>query len=154
MPADLPPRPRYEVARLSDVPHTPTDERHVLQLPGEWKQIRHHFGVREFAVNAFIATEPGQEIVHEHVETANDGTGDPGDEELYYIAKGTAVVTLDGEEVEVDEGTFIFVGDPSVRRSVVATGAGTVVLTFGTNPGVEFLVSPFEREVSPPARWA
>ena len=100
------------------------------------------------------ATEPGLVPTGKVTCAANDGTGDPGDEELYYIAKGTAVVTLDGEEVEVDEGTFIFVGDPSVRRSVVATGAGTVVLTFGTNPGVEFLVSPFEREVSPPARWA
>jgi hypothetical protein len=37
---------------------------------------------------------------------------------------------------------------------VTALTAGTAVLTFGTNPGVELVVSAFEREMSPPARWS
>ena len=47
-----------------------------------------------------------------------------------------------------------FIGDPFVVRSVTAKTAGTTVLTFGTNPGVDFVVSDFERSVSPPPRWS
>ena len=133
----MPKRPPYEVAHLSEIPHTPTDaEAHGLAIPGEWKQIRHHFGIREFSANAFVATEAGQEIVHEHSERANDDPTRPGDEEL-----------------EAGPGTLVFVGEPRVVRSFTALEAGTTILTFGTNPGVEFVVSRFERDVSPPPRW-
>ena len=71
-------RPDYEVAHLSEIPPTPTDGAYGLAIPGEWKQIRHHFGIREFSANAFVATEAGQEIVHEHSERANDDPSQPG----------------------------------------------------------------------------
>jgi hypothetical protein len=151
---DVPPRPPFEVADISEVPNTETTNTHGFQLVGEWKQIRHHFAIKEFSANAFVATEPGQEITHEHYEEANDDSSDVGDEELYYIAKGEAVVKLDGEERDAPEGTLIFIGDPFVVRSVTAKTAGTTVLTFGTNPGVDFVVSDFERSVSPPPRWS
>jgi hypothetical protein len=48
----------------------------------------------------------------------------------------------------------MFIGDPSVVRSVTAKEAGTTILTFGTNPGVRFVVSRFEEEMSPPQRWS
>ena len=130
-------RPAYEIAHLSEIPHTPTDGTHGLAIPGEWKQIRHHFGIREFSANAFVATEAGQEIVHEHSERANDDPSQPGDEELYFVA-----------------GTLVFVGEPRVVRSFTALEAGTTILTFGTNPGVEFVISEFERRVGPPPRWS
>lgn len=149
-----PPRPPYEVAQLSSVPHTPSDSSHGFQLVGEWKQLRHYFAMKEFSANAFVATEAGQEITHEHFEEPNDDQSDVGDEELYYIARGEAVVKLDGEEFDAPEGTLIFVGDPFVVRSVTAKEIGTTVLTFGTNPGVEFVVSEFEKSVSPPPRWS
>lgn len=146
-------RPDYEVAHLSEIPHTPTDVAHGLAIPGEWKQIRHYFGIREFSANAFVATEVGQEIVHEHSERANDDPTEPGDEELYFVARGRARVRLGDEEVEADAGTLVFVGEPRVVRSFTALEAGTTILTFGTNPGVEFVVSEFERSVSTPPRW-
>lgn len=150
---NLPVRPPYEVAHLSEVPHTDSDNTHGFQLVGEWKQIRHHFGIREFGVNAFVATEDGQEIVHSHSEQANDDETQPGDEELYYIASGSAKVQLGEETHEAPLGTLIFVGDPAVERAVTADTAGTTVLTFGANPGVEFIVSNFEKEMTPPPRW-
>ena len=150
----MPERPAYEVAHLSEIPRTPTDaEAHGLAIPGEWKQIRHHFGIREFSANAFVATEAGQEIVHEHSERANDDPTRPGDEELYVVASGRARVRLDHEELEAGPGTLVFVGEPRVVRSFTALEAGTTILTFGTNPGVEFVVSQFEQDVSPPPRW-
>ena len=48
----------------------------------------------------------------------------------------------------------MFFGEPAVVRKVVALTAGTTILTFGTNPGVEFVVSDFEKLMSPPPRWA
>ena len=150
----MPKRPPYEVAHLSEIPHTPTDvAAHGLAIPGEWKQIRHHFGIREFSANAFVATEAGQEIVHEHAERANDDPTQPGDEELYFVASGSACVRLDDEEVDVGAGTLVFVGEPRVVRSFTALEPGTTILTFGTNPGVEFVVSRFEQDVSLPPRW-
>ncbi|MBS1880750.1 MAG: hypothetical protein JST31_14660 [Actinobacteria bacterium] len=150
---NLPERPPYETAHISDIPHTASGDSHGFQLVGEWKQIRHYFGIREFGVNAFVATEDGQEIVHSHTEFANDDESQPGDEELYYIASGSATVKLGEETRQAPQGTLIFVGDPGVERSVTADTAGTTVLTFGTNPGVEFIVSDFEKGVTPPARW-
>jgi hypothetical protein len=149
-----PPRPSYELARLEDIAPTETDERHLLQLAGEWRQIRHHFGMREFSANAFTSTAPDQEIVHEHSERANDGSGGAGDEELYFVAAGSATVRLNDESVRVEAGTFVFVGDPSVVRSFTAHEPGTTVLAVGTNPGVRFIVSRFEEDASPPARWS
>jgi hypothetical protein len=154
MTTQRPPRPRYEVAHISEIPHTESDNRYGFQLVGEWKQIRHHFGIREFAANAFVATEAGQEIIHEHFEEPNDDRSQVGDEELYYLVSGSAKMKLNDETFDIGSGTLVFVGDPSVVRSLTAVEAGTTVLTFGTNPGVEFAVSKFEEEMSPPARWS
>ena len=149
----LAPRPPYEFARLSEIFPTPYDGSSGFEIGGEWRQIRHHFAMREFSANGFLATEAGQQIVHEHAERANDDPSEPGGEGLYYIAAGRARVRLDGEEAELEAGTLVFVGEPAVTRSFTALEPGTIVLTFGTNPGVEFVVSRFELAVSPRARW-
>jgi hypothetical protein len=148
-----PPRPPYEIARLEDIPLTATDDHPVLRLAGEWRQVRRHFMIREFSANAFTSTAPNQEIVHEHFEQPNDETSDVGDEELYLVLGGSATVKLNTESVRVEPGTFVFVGEPSVVRSITAHEPGTTVVSFGTNPGVRFVVSKFEEDVSPPARW-
>ena len=148
------PRPPYEISTIADIPHSNSDDRYGFQLVGEWKQIRHFFAIQEFATNAFIATEAGQVIVHEHFEEPNDDQSDVGDEELYFIHSGAATVTVNGESTDVGPGSLIFIGDPSAVRSLKAKEAGTTVLTFGTNPGVRFAVSKFEEEISPPPRWS
>ena len=116
--------------------------------------LRHYFGIREFSANAMVATEPGQQVVHEHSERANDDPTKPGDEELYIVVSGRFRVRLNDECVDVDAGTAIFVGDPSTVRSFTALEQGACVLAVGTNPGVEFMISEFERQVSPPPRWS
>jgi mannose-6-phosphate isomerase-like protein (cupin superfamily) len=149
----VPPRPRFEIAHVSEIPATPYDGGHGFDIPGEWRQVRHHFGIREFSANAMVATEAGQQVVHEHAEQANDDRTRPGDEELYVVLAGRFAVRLDDERAEVGPGTLVFVGDPSVVRSFTALEPGATVLAVGTNPGVEFVVSKFEQAVSPPRRW-
>jgi mannose-6-phosphate isomerase-like protein (cupin superfamily) len=149
-----PPRPPYEVAHLSAIPPTPYDGSHGFAIPGKWKQLRHYFGIREFSANAMVATETGQQVVHEHSERANDDPTKPGDEELYIVVRGRFRVRLNDETVDVDEGTVVFVGEPSTVRSFTALESGACVIAVGTNPGVEFIVSDFERQVSPQPRWS
>jgi mannose-6-phosphate isomerase-like protein (cupin superfamily) len=149
-----PPRPRYEIAHVSEIPATPYDGSYGFEIPGEWKQLRHFFGIREFSANAMMATEAGQQVVHEHTEHANDDRDKPGDEELYVVVSGRFRVRLDDENVEIGPGTVVFVGEPSTVRSFTALEPGACVVAMGTNPGVEFIVSKFEREVSPPPRWS
>ncbi len=141
-------RPPFEVARLADVDVTPADE-----IPGEWRSLRNHFDIREFSANAFTATAAGQEIVHEHAETPNDDTSDVGDEELYVVLSGRALARLGDEERELEAGALVFVGEPSTVRSFTSLEPGTTVLAVGTNPGVRFVVSAWERERALPARW-
>jgi mannose-6-phosphate isomerase-like protein (cupin superfamily) len=148
--AFAPPRPPWEAVHLDDVPVTEPADGFGLQLVGEWRQIRAHFGIREFSANAFVATEAGQEIVHAHVETPNDPEHRRGGEELYLVLNGRAVAELDGERVDAPTGTLVFVGDPATLRSFTAVEAGTTVLAFGTNPGVRFVASAFEREAGRP----
>ena len=150
--AFAPPRPRWEAAQLSDIPATEPVDGFGLQLAGEWRQIRAHFGLREFSANAFFATEAGQEIVHAHVEEPNDSRHRRGGEELYLVVEGHAVAQLDGERVDAPKGTLVFVGDPATLRSFTAAEPGTTVLAIGTNPGVRFVASTFEREAGRPPR--
>ena len=62
------------------------DEIEDLPGPGtlRWTPVRRHFDVRAFGVNAYTATEVGQEVVEEHTEQSN------GHEELYVVVAGHA----------------------------------------------------------------
>jgi hypothetical protein len=55
--------------------------------PGDsdWKPLRHHFGIRAFGFNAWVADHAGQELVEEHDEL-DGNTG--GHEEVYAIIRG------------------------------------------------------------------
>ena len=59
-----------------------------------WHMIRTMLGIESFGINAWRATEAGQEIIGEHDELG-DGAG--GHEELYLVLAGRATFTIDGE---------------------------------------------------------
>jgi hypothetical protein len=77
-------------------------------------------------------------VVEPHSEGAT------GHEELYFVARGAATFTLDGEEVHAPAGTYVFLPDPAVRRHAVAGEAGTTVLSFGGPRDEAFTVSGWE----------
>lgn len=52
-------------------------------------------------------------------------------EELYFVARGRATFTLDGEEIDAPAGTYVFIPEPGVERHAVAEEPGTTVLSFG-----------------------
>ncbi len=114
----------------------------IGDLPGpgtlRWTPVRRHFGIRAFGINAYTATEAGQEVVEEHTEDQL------GHEELYVVVVGHARFTLDGEEVDAPAGSLVFLRDPAVKRAAVAVEPGTTVLALGGKPGEAYVPSAWE----------
>ena len=129
---------RYAAARLDEIERLSAFGQH-----GVWRPIRHHFGIEGFGINAYTADQPGDRVIEEHNEIGAAGTGGRH-QELYVVLTGRASFTLDGEEIDAPAGTFVFVGEPDVRRGAIAVEAGTSVLAIGARPGVPFEVSSWE----------
>ena len=107
-----------------------------------WAMVRTHFGITAFGVNAYSADEAGTDVIGEHDEL---GEGSGEHEELYFVAKGHATFTVNGDEIDAPAGTFVFVRDPAAKRRAVATEAGTTAVVVGGTPGKAFTPSPWER---------
>jgi tetratricopeptide (TPR) repeat protein len=114
----------YEVASLTDLDSLPA--------PGSlrWTPLRKRFGITAFGINAYTASEAGQDVVEEHDEARL------GHEELYLVISGRATFVLDSEEVDVPAGSLVFLGDPTVKRYARAAEPGTTVLAIGGKPGL------------------
>lgn len=113
----------YEIASLTGVESLPG--------PGtlRWTPLRKHFGITAFGLNAYTATEAGQDVVEEHTEERL------GHEEVYVVVSGRATFVLDGEELDVPAGSAVFLRDPKVKRYARAEEPGTTVLAIGGKPG-------------------
>lgn len=136
----MPPEPPFQTSRLDE----------IAQVAGEFGTfpVRIRFGIESFGVNAYTALTDGGRVIEEHDEL---GAGAGRHEELYFVSKGHAVFTLDGEKVDAPLGTFVFVSDPQMRRGAVGLEEGTTVLVVGGVPGKAFKASPWEAwlEASP-----
>lgn len=89
-----------------------------------WIPVRRKLGIGAFGVNAYRADRAGDTVIEDHVES-------PGQEELYVPISGRARFEIDGEHVEVPQGTAIFVPRPESRRHAVALENDTLVLAIG-----------------------
>ena len=123
---------RWDKARLSEIDSVPG--------PGtlRWTPVRRHFDIGAFGINAYLAAEPGQDLVERHTEEAREH------EEAYVVVSGRATFTLDGEETDAPAGTIIFVREPAVERSAVAKEPGTTVLAIGAKRGDAYSPGPWE----------
>jgi tetratricopeptide (TPR) repeat protein len=112
---------------------------------GSWAMVRTYFGIESFGINAYVASEADAELIGDHDELGDDAGGH---EELYFVTHGHATFTVNGDEIDSPAGTFVFVRDPSTKRSAVAKEAGTAVVIVGGKPGEAFTPSPWERNAS------
>ena len=94
-----------------------------------WRPVRATLGIRAFGTNAYTAGKAGDDVVEPHTE--DDGLAH---EELYFVARGHARFTIDGETIDAPEGTYVFIPDPKSHRHAVAEEEGTTVLSFGGPP--------------------
>jgi hypothetical protein len=107
-----------------------------------WAPIRRHLNVGSFGINAWTATEAGKAVIGEHDEV---GPRAHRHEELYFVVKGRATFTVDGETIDAPAGTVVFVRDPAAKRKAVADEDETTVLSVGGRPGEVFTPSQWER---------
>jgi hypothetical protein len=107
------------------------DELEAISGPGSltWHPVRAHLGLRAFGCNAYSAAKVGDDVVEPH-----DEDPDLGHEELYFVARGRATFTLDGETFDAPAGTYVFVPDTATHRHAVAAEPDTTVLSFGGPP--------------------
>ncbi len=99
----------------------------VASLEGEGpgamvRKTRRATGTRAFGFNYFTIPPGGEGREHDHAE-ANQ-------EEVYFVVRGSGVMRVDGEEVELRPGRFVRV-DPASRRVPVAGEDGVELVTFG-----------------------
>jgi tetratricopeptide (TPR) repeat protein len=104
------------------------DDLEAIPGPGSltWRPVRATLGIRAFGTNAYTASTAGDDVVEPHTEN-----GDLAHEELYFVARGRAVFTIDGESFDAPAGTYVFLPDPDSHRHAVAAEPGTTVLSFG-----------------------
>jgi tetratricopeptide (TPR) repeat protein len=131
---------RYRVVPLAEVA--------AYQTVGPtWHTIRRTLGIQAFGMNAWTATEDGQQVIGEHDEA--DGEEH---EEVYVVLTGHATFTLDGETFDAPPGTVVHVPEVTVKRGAVGT-RGTTILAVGAKPGIVFVPSPWERTAEALAFW-
>jgi mannose-6-phosphate isomerase-like protein (cupin superfamily) len=110
----------------------------VGELQGEGpggmvRKTRRALGARAFGFNYFVFPPNQEGREHDHA--------DEGQEEVYFVVRGSGRMRLDGEEVDLKPGRFVRV-DPATRRVPVSGGDGLELLTFG---------APIEGSYEPPA---
>ena len=134
----------FQVMRLDEV------EGYAEEGRPRWHMIRSVFGIESFGINAWRATEVGQQIIGEHDEL---GGGAGGHEELYFVLSGRATFTIAGDPVDAPAGSLVFIKDPATRRSAVADEAATEILVIGGRAGAAFSVSGWERSAEALRYW-
>ena len=120
----------YQVARADELQDI------AYRQDTHMRPVRHHFGITAFGTNAWIGANVGDRLVPEHTE-------DPGNEELYVVLQGRARFEIDGEAVDVPQGSLVYVS-PESNRTAFAEEAGTALLAVGATAGKPYGVSGWE----------
>ena len=88
--------------------------------------VRRELGVQAFGVNWFDLPPNASGREHDERET--------GQEEVNVVVRGSGIYEIDGESVEVREGTFVRF-DPETTRKLVAGPEGVTMLAIGARAG-------------------
>jgi mannose-6-phosphate isomerase-like protein (cupin superfamily) len=102
---------------------------------GMVRKVRRTLGARAFGVNYFTIPPEAEGREHDHAES--------GQEEVYFVVRGSGTMRIDGEDVELRAGRFVRV-DPTSRRVPVAGPEGLEFLTVG---------APLEGNPYEPPSW-
>jgi tetratricopeptide (TPR) repeat protein len=108
---------------------------------GHYQPVRRQLGVRGFGINAYFASNAGDQLIEPHDET---GSGSGGHAELYLVLTGRARFVVGTSEIDAPEGTIVYVPDPETRRGAHAVDAATSAVVVGCPADRELPISPFE----------
>jgi tetratricopeptide (TPR) repeat protein len=128
-------RASFETARLQDIG--------AVRTPGapNWLPIRRRLGISAFGVDAYSADRPGERLI---AESSQMEGGAPAQEQLYLVLEGSVRFTVDGEKLEAQAGTLVFVPDRAARRRAEAVDAPATVLAVGAPAGAPFVPPAWE----------
>ena len=96
---------------------------------GSFKRAGAELEVSSFGMNVIdFPPDAGDGVYpdHDHAEE--------GEEEVYLAWRGSGVITIDGEETTLDQGTIVRVG-PTTKRKVRSGPDGLRLLVLGGVPG-------------------
>lgn len=77
---------------------------------GVFKQIRQRLGVNAFGINQIDLPPHTVGREHDHAES--------GQEEVYLVLSGSGIMRVDGDEVPLEPGRYVFVSAASARQPV------------------------------------
>jgi mannose-6-phosphate isomerase-like protein (cupin superfamily) len=95
---------------------------------GRWQALNGPLRLTGFGVNAMVAD------IDERIDTGHDES-ESGQEELYIVVAGSAVITVDGVEHVARPGTLVSAPDPLVVRSIRPLESGTRIVCLGAPKG-------------------
>jgi tetratricopeptide (TPR) repeat protein len=108
---------------------------------GHYQPIRRQLGVRGFGINAYFASNAGDQLIEPHDET---GSGSGGHAELYLVISGRARFVVGSSEIDAPPGTIVYIPDPETRREAHAAEGATSAVVVGCPADRELPISPFE----------
>jgi mannose-6-phosphate isomerase-like protein (cupin superfamily) len=120
----------WQIADVNEIPPVKPD------WPATWKSVRHHFGITAFGING-VTKDADNVLIPEHHERES------GQQEVYFVHRGSVRVTLDGEAHDATEGAMIAV-EPGVMRKIESTSSPTTVICVGGTPGKAYEVGGWE----------
>ena len=117
---------------MSDVQIKRIDEVEAYSGPGaregiKFRAVGRALGVSAWGMNA-IEMAPGTATYPEH-DHAEDGQ-----EEVFFVARGSAILQTDEGERQVGSGEMVRVG-PREKRKWIAGDSGVTLLAMGGTPG-------------------
>lgn len=117
---------------MADVQVKGLDEVEPYSGPGEREGIKFRavgraLGVSALGMNA-IEMAPGTTTYPEHDHSED------GQEEIFFVARGSAILQTSEGERTIEEGTLVRIG-PREKRKWVAGDSGVTILAVGGTPG-------------------
>ena len=108
---------------------------------GGFRRVRAGLGVSSFGLAVMdLPADFSQYPEHDH--------GPDGQEEVYTVLVGNAILTVGGHEYELEPGVFARVG-PQEARKITTGDAGARVLAIGASPGKLYEPPEFTEEGQP-----
>ena len=123
----------WQSARLEEIEPIPVVNGTLL-----WRPVRRALDIGAFGINAYVASNAGDDVVEEHTESSLRH------EEVYVVLSGRATFTLGEETLDAPAGTIVFIQDPLVKRHARAEEPETQVLAVGGPRDEAYEPSPWE----------
>ena len=105
--------------------HVVIDANDVEAQHGVFRGLSEPLGVGTFKVNRLELPPGGEGPEHDHAANR--------EEEVYAVVGGSGRLRVDGEEIELRPGHFVFCS-PEARRQMIADEEGLVWIGIGATP--------------------